>query len=178
MSFDYSNALNSAEAMNWTCSICGADHESVPLCFGADAPWKALVPEEEFAQRVELSADQCVLDKKTFFIRGHIEIPIHDYDEPLAFSVWSSLSEDSFCHMTDRWNSPDRASDPPYFGWLSSAIPVYPSTINLKLSVQSRPPGLTPLFTTEPTDHPLALDQHNGISVERWHKLAHELLHA
>ena len=29
----------------------------------------------------------------------------------------------------------------------------------------------------EPTDHPLALDQHNGIDVERRHELAHRLMH-
>ena len=149
----------------------------MPLCFGIEAPWRALVPEGEFAQRVELTPDQCVVDRQTFFIRGHIEIPIHDYPKSLAFSVWSSLSEQSFLHMSARWESPERASDPPYFGWLCSPILVYPSTLHLKLSVQSRPPGLTPLFTVEPTEHPLALDQHNGISIERWHECAHRLLH-
>ena len=79
--------------------------------------------------------------------------------------------------MADRIDAPDRASDPPYFGWLSSLIPMYPDTINLKLEVQSRSPGLTPLFVVEPGEHPLAFDQHNGISVERWHDLSHQLLH-
>ena len=78
--------------------------------------------------------------------------------------------------VCERWESPDRSSDPPYFGWLCSPILVYPSTIHLKLSVQSRAPGLTPLFTVEPTDHPLAVDQHNGISIERSHEFAHRLL--
>jgi hypothetical protein len=71
-----------------------------------------------------------------------------------------------------------RPSDPPYFGWLCSPIAVYPNTLHLKLSVRPRPPGLTPLFTVEPTEHPLALDQHNGISIERLHEFAHRLLHA
>jgi hypothetical protein len=44
--------------------------------------------------------------------------------------------------VCERWESPDRSSDPPYFGWLCSPILVYPSTIHLKLSVQSRAPGL------------------------------------
>jgi hypothetical protein len=163
--------------MSWKCNICGQEHEDVPLCFGIEAPWRALVPENEFDKRVEITPDQCVVDKQTFFVRGHIEIPIHDVAEPLAFSVWSSLSEQSFVHMSERWESPDRASDPPYFGWLCSPIAVYPSTLHLELSVQSRPPGLTPLFTTELTDHPLAIDQHKGVSITRWHELAHKLLH-
>jgi hypothetical protein len=132
--------------MRWKCATCGIEHADMPLCFGIDAPWRALVPEDEFPQRVELNADQCVVDEKTFVIRGHIEIPIHGYSENLSFSVWSSLSEQSFLHICDRWEARDRANDPPYFGWLCSPISVYPSTIHLKLSVQSRPPSLTPIF--------------------------------
>ena len=164
--------------MNWKCTICGVEHADTPLCFGIEAPWRALVPEEEFAGRVRLTADQCVVDEETFFIRGHIEIPIRHHPEPLAFSVWSSLSKQSFLHMSDRWDSPDRACDPPYFGWLCSPIAAYPRTLHLKVSVQSRLPGLIPLFTLEPTDHPLAVDQHGGISIQRWHQIAHQLLHA
>lgn len=164
--------------MSWICQTCGIEHDEIPLCFGIEAPWRALVPESEFAKRVDLTADQCVVDEEHFFIRGHIEIRIHDYPDQLAFSVWSSLSERSFLHMSERWESPDRALDPSYFGWLCSPISVYPSTIHLKLSVQSRPPGLTPLFTVEPTGHPLAVEQQNGISLDRRHEIAHNLLHA
>ena len=163
--------------MKWRCPICGVEHDEVPLCFGIDAPWRALVPESEFTRRVELTPDQCVVDAKSFFIRGHIEIPIHDFPDALAFSVWSSLSERSFVHMTERWEAPDRASDPPYFGWLSTPIAAYRDTIHLKLSVQSRSRGLVPSFTVEPTEHPLSVDQHHGISIARWHELAHRLLH-
>lgn len=163
--------------MNWTCPTCGIEYTDTPLCFRIPAPWPALVPENEFEKRVDLTADVCVIDEKIFFVRGHVEIPIHDYPEPLAFSVWSSLSEKSFLHMSERWEVIDRASDAPYFGWLSSPISVYPSTIHLKVSVQSRPPGLIPLFNLEQTDHPLSLDQHHGITIARWQEIAHQLLH-
>jgi hypothetical protein len=162
----------------WKCLICGAEHNDVPLCFGIEAPWRAFVPDSEFGKRVELTPDQCVVDAKSFFVRGHIEIPIHGFSETLAFSVWSSLSKQSFVHMTQRWESPDRASDPPYFGWLSTPIAAYQNTIHLKLSVQSRARGMVPLFTVEPTEHQLSFDQHHGISIERWHELAHRLLHS
>lgn len=162
--------------MGWTCPVCNAEHEELPTCFGIKAPWRALVPEDEFDQRVELTADQCVIDGNTFFVRGHIEIPILDHDQPLAFSVWSSLSEASFVEMTDRWQALDRVNDGPYFGWLCSPIAVYPSTIHLKLSVNMRVPGLTPLFEVEPTDHPLAVDQRQGISIAQWHAMALALM--
>src|SRR5262245_20780846 len=118
--------------MTWTRHTCGAEHAGVPLCFGIEAPWRALVPESEFAQRVELNDDQCIVDGRTLFVRGHTQVPIRDYPEPLSFSVWSSLSERSFLHMCRRWDAPDRAGDPPYFGWLSSPIAVYPRTIHLR----------------------------------------------
>ncbi len=164
--------------MSWKCNTCGIEHDNIPLCFGIEAPWSDIVPENEFAQRVDLSPDVCVVDEEIFFVRGHIQIPIYDYPSPLAFSVWASLSEESFAHMCERWSSPRRASEPPYFGWLSSPISVYPDTLNLKLSVRSRPPGQTPLFTVELSGHPLALDQHSGITIEQWHEFAHQLLHS
>ncbi|WP_018084189.1 DUF2199 domain-containing protein [Asticcacaulis benevestitus] len=85
-------------------------------------------------------------------------------------------SESSFRHITSRWNEPDRISDAPYFGWLSTSLPTYPETMNLKLNVHMRAPGSTPIFELEPTDHPLALDQRNGVSAAQWHNRALELL--
>lgn len=158
--------------MGWNCKICGVEHDDVPECFGVEAPWRGFVADDEFEHRVELTDDQCVVDGSTFFIRGQIEIPIHGHPNPLAFSVWSSLSEASFWRMGERWDKPDRDADPPYFGWLCSQIWVYPDTLHLKLSVRSRPPGLTPLFDILDEDHLLEIDQRDGISVMRWHQLA------
>ena len=162
--------------MSWKCTVCGREHNDLPTCFGIEAPWRGLVSESEFAQRVELSPDQCVIDGKTFFVRGHIQIPIHNSPETLAFSVWSSLSEKSFRHMCDRWETPNRAADPPYFGWLCSPISCYPNTIHLQLAVRSRAPGEVPLFELEPTNHPLSREQREGISIKRWHEIVHQLV--
>jgi hypothetical protein len=162
--------------MAWACKICGIEHGEVPDCFGIEAPWRALVPEAEFEKRVDLNADLCVVDGKEFFVRGHVEIPVHDHPNPISFSVWSSLSERSFLHMGKRWNDSDRAEDDPYFGWLCTPIHVYPDTIHLKLGVQQRPPGLTPIFFVRNDEHPLAIDQRNGISIARWHEMALKLL--
>jgi hypothetical protein len=93
--------------MPWKCHLCNIAHDELPGCFGMDAPWAVFVPESEFDSRVELTQDQCVVDEEHFFIRGHIDIPIHGQDEPLSFSVWSSLSEESYLRMSDRWEEPD-----------------------------------------------------------------------
>jgi hypothetical protein len=44
-----------------TCTRCGSFLPELPLCYGADAPWRELgVPEAEIEKRVALTADQCV----------------------------------------------------------------------------------------------------------------------
>jgi hypothetical protein len=160
----------------WTCALCKAQHSSLPLCFGADAPWRALAPEAEFDDRVELTADQCVVDEQHFFVRGHVELPIIDSTDTFAWSVWCSLSEKSFRHMTARWEDPERDGDG-YFGWLSSPIPVYPSTIHLKTNVRIRPIGLVPLIEIQDCEHPLFIDQRDGVTLARVHEFVHALTH-
>jgi hypothetical protein len=162
--------------LKWKCAICGQKHDDVPTCFGIDAPWRAFVPEHEFDQRVELTKSLCVVDGEQFFIRGHVEIPIIDHDEPFVFSVWSSLSEESFVTVNERWEAPDRANDPPYFGWLCSPIIPYGDCLHLPLSVQTREPGLVPHFMVISEDHPLSIDQNAGISRQTWHEMALKLL--
>jgi hypothetical protein len=160
------------------CRTCGAVIADAPLCYGAEAPWRTLgVPDSEFDRRVDLTPDQCVVDEKVFMIRGHILLPIVGSSEIFAWSVWCSLSERSFLHMSERWFAADRANDPPYFGWLMTELPCYPSTLHLKTSVQSRDVGVVPAVIVQPSDHPLAIEQENGISMERVREIAHEVLH-
>ena len=161
-----------------SCPECGAVLPEIPLCYGADAPWRELgVDDSEFESRVDLTADQCVVDEKHFFIRGHIDIPVVGSDDVFSWSVWCSLSESSFLHACERWLAAERVNDPPYFGWLMTSLPVYPETLHLKTSVQSRDVGRVPLVTLEPTDHPLAVEQRNGMTPERIVAIAHALLH-
>lgn len=149
------------------------------MCYGAEAPWRIMgIPEDEVETRVDLTDDQCVIDEKSFFIRGHIPIPVLDSGETFLWSVWCSLSERSFLHACDRWNDSDRMNDPPYFGWLMSRLPGYPDTIHLQTSVQSRAVGLVPHITVlEPSQHPLVLEQRDGITMDRVQEFAHIILH-
>jgi hypothetical protein len=135
------------------------------------------VPESEFEQRVDLTPDQCVVDEKHFFVRGHIELPIVGEVETFAWSVWCSLSEKSFLHMSERWFEPERMNDPSYFGWLMTELPCYPSTLHLETNVQPREVGVVPAVFVQSAEHPLALEQQAGISMKRVFEFAHELLH-
>lgn len=164
--------------MKYQCHRCGEYHEGPPLSYGTTAPelWNT-IPEKERGRRILLSADQCEIDHQFFFIVGNIEIPILDSNEVFAWSVWVSLSETNYQRTTKLWKKEGREKEPPYFGWLSTQLPVYPDTLNLKTLVHTRPVRQRPFVELEPTDHPLALEQRNGISKARVQEIAEIILH-
>jgi hypothetical protein len=160
------------------CLRCGVYHDDLPMAYGTDAPyWYDEVAPEERDARTQLTSDQCIIDGEHFFVRGVLEIPVLDGDEVFTWGVWVSLSEKNFDRMHEVWNNPGREEEPPYFGWLSTEVPGYPSTINLKILVHTRQLGQRPAIELEQTDHPLAVEQHEGITMARVREIADELLH-
>ena len=108
-----------------------------------------------------------MIDRASFFIRGCLEIPVLGADEPLVWGVWVSLSEQSFSAWLKVFEAELRSNVGPFFGWLNAWLKPYPETMNLKTRVHLRDHGLRPWIELEPTNHPLALEQRNGISVDR-----------
>jgi hypothetical protein len=164
--------------MAYTCRSCGESHGDLPPSVGFDAPeaWLA-VPEAERERRGECSTDSCVLDGEHFFILGCLEIPVLGGPGPFVWNAWSSLSRRNFERAVDLWTTTGRESEPPYFGWLSSRIPGYPETLNLKCRVHTRPVGERPKLELEPTEHPLAVHQRDGIPYERLREIVEAALH-
>jgi hypothetical protein len=143
------------------------------FCFGQNEPdYVASVPVEQRAVRVLMDSDLCIVDDRHFFIRGCLEIPIVETQSTFMWLVWVSLSEKSFNRTVDLWETPARVNEPPYFGWLNCRIPGYPDTTQLKVNVHEREVGKRPAIETEPTDHPLAIEQREGITRQRAESLA------
>ena len=71
----------------------------------------------------------------------------------------------------------DREADESFFGWLCSAVPGYPDTQQLKTMVRVRPWPTRPFVELEPTGHPLAIEQREGISVARAREIAERIMH-
>jgi hypothetical protein len=163
----------------YTCRVCGGQHGEVPLHYGASAPLAYYgVPEAERKDRCLLSSDQCVIDEEHFFIVGNLELPVIGHDEHFSWDVWVSLSQENFARAYQLWTRPGRESEPPYFGWLSTALPCYPEpTVHLKTHVHTRAVGRRPLVELEPTDHPLAVEQRTGITWDRVREIAEQVLH-
>lgn len=160
------------------CNTCGQCHDELPMCFGPSAPalWYA-IPEAERAERSELSSDQCLIDGKHFFVLGRIVIPVVDGPDPFVWLAWVSLSEANFLRTCELWEREGRESEPPYFAWLQSALPYEPTTLNLKAQLQTMPLGERPRIVLEMTDHPLAVEQHGGISMARVQQIVERALH-
>jgi hypothetical protein len=147
--------------------------------FGAAAPVAYYsILQTERKTRCQLTSDVCVIDGNEFFVRGCLEIPVVDGPRPFVWGVWISLSEANFNRMCELWQTPGREKEPPYFGWLCTSLSLYPETVLLKTHVHTRPPGQRPLVELEPTEHPLAVEQRNGITMERVRKIAEALLHS
>lgn len=157
--------------MAYRCTTCGKVHDDLPHP-GADKPdpwWN--VPEHEREGRIYLTADVCVIDDVQFFIRGVIEIPVHDYPEPFAFGAWVSQKRENFQTYLENWTSKDIG---PFFGWLSTRIAFYEEdTFLLKTMAYFRGEKLRPFIELEPTEHPLAIDQRNGITLEKAWDIVH-----
>jgi hypothetical protein len=149
-----------------------------PLAWHLEAPdlWSSLSSSER-KQRGRLSSDQCVIDNEHFFVRGLVEIPVLDGDGPFAWGVWVSLSKVNFERTTALWHDPNRVNEPAYFGWFCNSIPGYPETLHLKTAVHSREVGLRPLIELEATDHPLSIEQRNGITAGRLRSIAEQMHH-
>ena len=167
-------------AMKFVCATCRDEHDLDEISFGAEAPeqWRLLTEEEQ--ARSELSSDQCVVESKDgrhFFVRACLDLPIRGTDRQFTWGVWVSLSEKSFLEMSERWNDPRRVETGPFFGWLCTNISVYPDTMLLKTMVHQRAVGLRPLVVLEPTDHPLAIHQRDGIESGQLQQMVAELLH-
>jgi hypothetical protein len=158
------------------CSICDDWHEGFPDVGYAQPDYAWNIPEAERAKRVILTSDLCAVDYEHYFIRGVLRVPILGTNEEFCWGVWTTLSLDNFRRYESHYDH-DMSNWKPMFGWLSNQLPAYPETLNLKLSIQTRGSGDRPEFTLEPTDHPLAADQRDGIKPERLLEIVTPYLH-
>jgi hypothetical protein len=161
----------------FACTVCGQRHE-LPLQYSVNAPQAVLaVPPEERDQRIVMTPDQCVIDGKDFYIRGRILLPIRDVAEPFVWGVWAEISPKSFLRANEFWHTPGRENEPAFPGWLNSDIFVFGNTINLEVEIHTQPVGQRPQFTLSDLNHPLAIEQRDGITLERAEEIAEMILH-
>lgn len=157
----------------WSCRACEDAHEGLfdlacarPDCWSegeAYAPNSAVATSTHF-----LSEDLCVLNDAHYFVRCVLPVPlIGAPGHSFAFGVWTTLSKNNFALYVDAFDTGSQSGLGPWFGWLSNRLRGYPDTLNLKCQVHPREGRIRPWLQLEATDHPLAVEQANGISLER-----------
>lgn len=167
----------------WTCACCGKEFDELPLDVAVGrgpALYEDLT--EEGRARASLTSDFCVIenaDQTDRFIRAVVEVPVPELGVPFRWGVWVSLSESSFARAKELFPLADVPPDEPArFGWLSSRIFGFtPTTLNLKTMLTFRSGNQRPSVAIEPTDHPFAVEQREGISVQRVQEIVAPLLH-
>lgn len=167
-----------SEGPRFLCQTCGRYHEGPPLIYDAAAPDIVKeIPEDQRERRIQHTPDTYMIDRDLYFILGNIEIPIIDTNDVLAWGVWIAVSEGIYQRYMELHDDPARAKEPPYLGWVSNRIPVYPDTRNIHATVQNRREGQRPLVKLDPSDHPLAIEQQDGITKSRVQKIAEAMNH-
>lgn len=161
---------------------------------------------EERDARTIIGSDQCVVDQQWFFIRGCLEIPVAGSSDPFLWGLWASVLEPAFDEISETWEENGREKvHGPFKGRLANSLhartspkgdipkcrrrcgrykivrhkvlSVYVETFNLKVSISIQPAGTRPLFIVDEAEHPLGIEQRNGISESRVQELASLLLH-
>lgn len=150
---------------SFVCTVCHAPHPGMPMGYRVSFPAErypdGAVVFERDGELVRAAEDR--------FVLANIELPVAGRPhEHFVWTCWISLSEESYERMQRLWDRPDRAQQEPAFGFVSVALPTYePTTFALKSRVYTRAIGLRPWVELEPTEHPLAVEQRDGIGEER-----------
>jgi hypothetical protein len=162
----------------FVCSVCGERHP-LALSYSVKAPLAAAeVPMEELEQRVAFTPDQCAIDGRDFYLRGRILIPVIGSEMPFVWGIWAEVSPKNFIRTSELWTVEGRENEPAFPGWLNSNLPIFGDTVNLEVMVETQPVGKRPHFTVIDENHPLAVEQREGITVERVQDIAEMMLHS
>jgi hypothetical protein len=88
------------------------------------------------------------------------------------WGVWVSVSKASSSRILELWEAPAIENELPKFGCFATTSLSLPKTLNLKTHLYLRGGGIRPSIELEPIDHPLAIEQQQGISVQRVEEIA------
>jgi hypothetical protein len=166
------------QSNGFQCSVCQLWHDALPLSYSVKVPLAVNgIPEDELLRRVVFTADQCIVDERQFYLRGRIPVPVLGQDEPFIWGVWASVSQKDFLRTNELWNVSGREAEPPFLGRLNSEIPLYGDTLNLPVRVRTQIVGRRPHFEVLDAVHPLAMEQREGISLQRVCEIAEAILH-
>jgi hypothetical protein len=152
----------------YLCEICGQFHAGQYISLACDCPDPYTCLTENEKSRAYLGTDDCVIDDE-HYVRGIIELPIVGLDVPFLWGVWGRVWKKDYDEFLEYYAFQGREQIiGPYKSRLCNRLPGYDlRTSNLKCTIKIQSLGKRPLFLIEEPEHPLAVEQRNGISLQR-----------
>jgi hypothetical protein len=162
------------QIFSFICATCGQLHEGSPsVAYSAPFHWQE-AHRTDVTGTSRLNDDFCMIERRDYFIRCILEVPIHDVEEPFLWGEWVTQSEQNFKDYADCFHdTPERRT----FGYFANRLPGYPDTLNLHTQVHWQTGRSRPKVELEPINHSLFRDWSEGISCERAAELAGPYFH-
>ena len=161
--------------MGYTCTVCGAYHDSEVRDIRMTLPDPVFqLDEEEREARAWVGEDSSVLrddEGERYFVRGLLELPLRNADDRFAYGVWVEVGGEDFSALGELWRDPDGQRHEPFAGTLANELAPYRDTVGLPVGLSLREVELLPRVELVAGEHPLAHDQRAGISDHHAHEL-------
>jgi hypothetical protein len=112
--------------------------------------------------RVDLHSDVAVLDKKHFFIRASMLVPIKGTEDHFVWGLWAEVSQDDFfayCESAEKG-----IVSGTYRGTLANSLPFYQDCLGIPVSVELQPENQIPQLFTPEGDSGLARHLRDGMT--------------
>lgn len=158
-----------------TCVSCGLAHRLEDMQVGFGRPDLYFSLEDHVrAEHWRETRDFAQLAEDRFFIRCLAEIPIERRRHKFAYGVWTEVTAQNFYRYADIFLEPLQRNEPAFDGTIANYVQGYePTTLGLHVSVKLRSDRIRPWVTVKAADHPLAMEQERGITVDRVLEILH-----
>jgi hypothetical protein len=157
------------------CGSCDEWHEGAPSLACQVPDLLLSVPPQERKARVDLNSDAAVLDKKRFFVRACMQVPINGTQEHFLWGLWAEVSRDDFFAYCE--SSEKGIVTGPYRGTLANFLPFYPDCLGIPVSLELQPGDQRPLLFTPEGDSSLARHLREGMSEQDARAYFESILH-
>lgn len=160
--------------MAYICSVCGKEHDALPLDMAYDCPADYFeVPPDERSERIwfnsDANPDLCVIDGKKFYLRGILAVPLRDKADEFRWGTWAQIEEKDFRRYYDLWYETDVSQEPSFRGGLSGGIRDFADSDGLEVDIKLQSNNQRPRLTVISKTHPLAIAQRDGVTLEDVH---------
>ncbi|RJG16060.1 DUF2199 domain-containing protein [Paenibacillus thiaminolyticus] len=137
---------------------------SAPFYVTEIEPW-------EREERCRFMGGEIVMDGRYHYVRGSLSVPYGNGRGHIRWEVWVEIRPDNAAGSSKFERGAHPIGNAPLEGRLSSAIPGYPDTLTLAVSVHCQGRGSLPEVRIHDMEHLLGREQREGVTFQRWLEL-------